>query len=156
MRVLSDLVIQDSAMTDAEFAAMVANPKPVGYGRFQRLIPGDYSYSKAIVGLFVQTPATGNRPALMTATLNVDAPDIVDRGSVTLTAVKTWVPFKRTFNCPVDKIEVACSFKSGAVNSTPQVLTADVHIDGFWVSLISNADNTTLAAGTITWQALGY
>ena len=154
--VLADLAIRDTPMTDSEFAALIAEARHVGYSRFQTLVPGDYQYQKAIVALIVDNPLTSGRAALSKATLTVDAPDISDRGSVTLPAERTWVPFNRTFNCPAGEIEVACSFRSGVQNATPHIAPGDIHKDGFWVSLVSNADSYTVVPGVITWQAIGY
>lgn len=149
--VMADLALRSSPMDEAAFRAMVADKAPLGYSRFRDLAPGDYEYTKAIVGLLLSAPVTGDRTAISSAVLNVDVPDVRDRGTAAVPVGGVEIAFNRSFAEPP---EVQVTLKAGGAPSLPEVLT--IKTTGFTVRLLDAADGVTPVAGTVSWSALGY
>lgn len=149
--VMADLAVRSGPMDEAAFRALVADKAPLGYGRFRDLVPGDYEYTKAIVGLLLSAPVTGDRTAISNAVLNVDVPDVRDRGTASVPAGGVDVAFNRGFAEPP---EVQVTLKAGGAPSLPEVLS--ITTTGFTVRLLDAADGVTPVAGTASWSALGY
>ncbi len=149
--VMADLALRSSPMDEAAFRAMVADKAPLGYSRFRDLVPGDYEYSKAIIGLLLSAPVTGERIAISNAVLNVDVPDVRDRGTASVPVGGVDVAFNRNFAEPP---EVQVTLKAGGTPSLPEVLS--ITTTGFTVRLLDAADGVTPVAGTVSWSALGY
>ncbi len=149
--VIADLTFRSTPLDADSFAALVAESRPLGYGPFRDLTPGDYEYARALVRLALEAPSTtGSRVALADARLNIDVPDIRDRGTVAVPIGGTVVPFARSFNAPP---EVQATFKGGAVLAVPQIGT--ITTTGFQLSLI-NPDTLASVAGNASWSAEGY
>ncbi len=152
----SDAVIADLAFwatpLDAQgFAALVNESRPLGFAAFKELTPGDYEYASALVRLVLEAPVTtANRIALADAQLNIDVPDVRDRGAIAVPVGGTIVAFNRVFNAPP---EVQASFKGGASLAIPQIGT--IGTSGFQLTLV-NPDTQTSVAGTASWSAEGY
>ena len=122
---------------------------PPGYIDFVRFLPGDYTYTKALVKLTLEADMTADRPMVDRWAYNVDLPDIVKRGNVTLTAKNTNIKFdSRFYQIP----EVTITMKS-ASGSVPIPNITAVTRDDFNVELRNSAGE--LVAGTISWQAIG-
>ncbi len=149
--VIADLAFRTTPLDAEGFAALVAESRPLGYGPFRDLTPGDYEYARALVRLALEAPSTiGSRVALADARLNIDVPDVRDRGTVAVPISGTVVPFTRSFNAPP---EVQATFKGGAVLAVPQIGT--ITTTGFQLSLI-NPDTLASVAGNASWSAEGY
>lgn len=149
--VMADLALRSGPMDEAAFRAMVADKAPLGYARFRDLVPGDYEYAKAIIGLQLSAPVTGERIAISNAVLNVDVPDVRDRGTASVPVGGVDVAFNRSFAEPP---EVQVTLKAGGTPSLPEVLS--ITVTGFTVRLLDAADGVTPVAGTVSWSALGY
>ena len=149
--VMADLAVRSSPMDEAAFRAMVADKAPLGYGRFRDLVPGDYEYANAIIGLLLSAPVTGERIAISNAVLNVDVPDVRDRGTASVPVGGAEIAFNRSFAEPP---EVQVTLKAGGTPSLPEVLF--ITTTGFSVRLLDAADGVTPVAGTVSWSALGY
>ena len=115
--VMADLALRSSPMDEAAFRAMVADKAPLGYGLFRDLVPGDYEYAKAIIGLQLSAPVTGERIAISNAVLNVDVPDVRDRGTASVPVGGVDVVFNRGFAEPP---EVQVTLKAGGTPSLPK------------------------------------
>lgn len=149
--VIADLAFRSTPLDAEGFAALVAESRPLGYGPFRDLTPGDYEYARALLRLALEAPSTtGSRVALAEARLNIDVPDVRDRGTVTVPIGGIVVPFSRSFNAPP---EVQATFKGGAVLAVPQIGT--ITTTGFQLSLI-NPDTLASVAGNASWSAEGY
>ena len=149
--VIADLAFRTTPLDAEGFAALVAESRPLGYGPFRDLTPGDYEYARALLRLALEAPSTtGSRVALADARLNIDVPDVRDRGTVAVPIGGTVVPFARSFNAPP---EVQATFKGGAVLAVPQIGT--ITTTGFQLSLI-NPDTLASVAGNASWSAEGY
>ena len=149
--VLADLGIRSAPMDEAAFRALVASKGPLGYGPFRDLVPGDYEYAKALIGLLLAAPVTGERVAIADAVLNVDVPDVRDRGTANIPTTGATVAFNRGFTDPP---EVQVTLKAGGTPSLPEITA--ITTTGFDVQLFDAADGVTLVAGTVSWSALGY
>jgi len=144
--VLSGLYFEDGDLSLDDFLALQSTP--IDYEPFKPFIPGDYEYQKALVRLLVEAGITAGRPQIQEWRLNIDVPDINDRGQADVAGV-TRIAFNRSFNAPP---EVTVSLKGGTVIAVPDVVK--VYIDGFDVVLKDNAGN--YVAGFISWSATGY
>ncbi|MDD9922281.1 MAG: hypothetical protein OXQ92_08400 [Boseongicola sp.] len=149
--VMADLALRSGPLDEAAFRAMVADKAPLGYGRFRDLAPGDYEYAKAIIGLRLSAPVTGERIAISNAVLNVDVPDVRDRGTASVPVGGVEIAFNRSFAEPP---EVQVTLKAGGAPSLPEVLS--ITTSSFTVRLLDAADGVTPVAGTVSWSALGY
>jgi len=149
--VIADLAFRSTPLDAEGFAALVAESRPLGYSPFRDLTPGDYEYARALLRLALEGPSTtGSRVALADARLNIDVPDVRDRGTVSVPIGGTVVPFARSFNAPP---EVQATFKGGGVLAVPQIGT--ITTTGFQLSLI-NPDTLASVAGNASWSAEGY
>ncbi len=149
--VLADLAVRSAPMDEAAFRALVAEKAPLGYGPFRDLVPGDYEYAKALIGLLLTAPVTGERVAIADAVLNVDVPDVRDRGTASVPVTGATIAFNRTFTEPP---EVQVTLKAGGTPALPEVTA--ITTTGFDVRLLDAADGVTAVAGTVSWSALGY
>jgi hypothetical protein len=149
--VTADLAFWATPIDEQVFAALVAESRPLGFAAFKELTPGDYEYASALVRLVLEAPVTtANRIALSDAQLNIDVPDIRDRGTVAVPVGGTIVAFNRVFNAPP---EVQASFKGGATLAVPQI--GAITTTGFQLWLI-NPDTLASVAGNASWAAEGY
>lgn len=142
--VLSDLYYSNRPMSFEEFKKLET---PVGFAPFRDFVIGDYSYQEAIFRMILQGPVTSGRPLATDWTLNVDVPDISDRGTCTIPAAGARVKFAKRFYA-VPEVHVAVR---GGLGATPEY---EVDVEGFTV-VLRKADGTTVE-GVISWQANGY
>jgi len=149
--VMADLAVRSTTIDEAAFRALLADKGPLGYDRFRDLVPGDYEYSKAIIGLLLSAPVTGDRTAIADAILNVDVPDVRDRGTAIVSVAGVTIIFNRSFAAPP---EVQVTLKAGGSPSLPEIIS--ITTTGFSVRLVDAADGITPVAGTVSWSALGY
>jgi len=149
--VLADLGVRSTPMDEAAFRDLVATRGPLGYGPFRDLVPGDYEYAKALIGLLLSAPVTGERVAIADAVFNVDVPDVRDRGTASIPATGATVAFNRSFTDPP---EVQVTLKAGGTPAWPEITA--ITTTGFDVQLFDAADGVSLVAGTVSWSALGY
>ena len=149
--VLSDLTFKSTPLDLASFTQMVLDARPLGFGAFKDLTPGDYEYGRAIIKLVLEAPLTNaNRVALSDVKLNIDVPDIRDRGSLFVPASGVFVTFNRSFNAPP---EVQATFKGGSIIAIPRI--GSISTTGFEISLV-RPDTQSLVAGNASWSAEGY
>lgn len=149
--VIADLAFRSTPLDEEDFASLVAQSTPLGFSAFRDLTPGDYEYAKALVRIILEAPiTTANRVALSEARLNIDVPDVRDRGTVAVAAAGTVVAFNRIFNAPP---EIQATFKGGTVIAIPQI--GAITTTGFEISLI-NPDTRAPVAGNASWSAEGY
>ncbi len=149
--VISDLAFRTTPLDEDGFAAILSEARPLGFGTFKDLTPGDYEYAKALVRLALQAPSiSGSRIALTDARFIVDVPDIRDRGTTYVPVGGTTINFNQTFNAPP---EVQATFKGGSALAVPEI--GLITKTGFQLTLINPATQTTVA-GNASWAAEGY
>lgn len=149
--IFADLAIRSTPLDEAGFRQLIAERRPLGYGPFRELTPGDYDYASALIALSLSAPATGQQIAITSATLHADVPDIRDRGADSVPAGGITIPFHRTFTEPP---EVQVTMKAGAAPALPEITA--IATTGFSLRLIDAADGQSPVAGTVSWSALGY
>ncbi len=149
--VIADLAFRTTALNDEQFAALIAEARPLGFSAFRDLTPGDYEYANALIRLALAAPSTStSRIALTDAKFIVDVPDIRDRGTVAVPIGGLTVTFSQPFNAPP---EVQATFKGGATIAVPQIGT--ITTSGFQLTLINPATQSSVA-GNASWAAEGY
>ena len=149
--VIADLAFRATPLDEAGFSVLVAESRPLGFSSFRDLVPGDDEYAKALVRLVLEAPVTtANRVALSEARLNIDVPDVRDRGTIAVPVGGTVVTFNRSFNAAP---EVQATFKGGGTLAIPQIGT--ITPTGFQLILV-NPDTQGSVAGNASWSAEGY
>lgn len=149
--IISDLAFRTTPLDEEGFAAFVREARPLGFGAFKDLTPGDYEYSNALVRLALQAPSiSGSRIALTDARFIVDVPDVRDRGTVLVPVGGLIVSFNQIFNAPP---EVQATFKGGAALAVPEI--GQITKTGFRLTLLNPTSQTSIA-GNASWAAEGY
>lgn len=151
--VISDILIAQADITQEQFAELLRAAGPVGYEPFRYYIGGEYEYKDAIYKA-VFTASSGSSPRMTELGVEIDVPDVFDRGSATTSAAAiTTVTCSRKF---YHVSEVIASLKGGTVIAMPRVSNIQVSglIATFDVELIDPSGNRV--AGEVTWAAKGY
>lgn len=77
-----ELFNSDGFAYQSDFDTYSNNYTPIGYSELQPLIPGEYEYKDAYVGVKLSLPPTNGRFGIIDGRLNVDVEDTVVRDSV--------------------------------------------------------------------------
>jgi hypothetical protein len=146
---ISDIYVKESDLTFAEFQLRFGGQGSPGYDDWRVLITGEKEYEKAAIRGVVTTVG-GSVPSFIQLELQVDVPDVFDRGSVVCSAAGVvTVSFSRPFYAVS---EVMATMKGGAVVAVPRV--SNITPTSFDIELI-NTSNARVA-GTVSWVAKGY
>lgn len=147
---LSDMLLANGDMLMADFQALVSKGAPPGFGQFQEFIHGEYEYQQALFRAIVKA-ADSTQLSLSDFKLEVDVPDVFDRGVATISNPLNGIDivFARTFHVVP---ELVISMSGGTVIARPEI--SNKSLTGFTVHLIDSEGNKV--AGTITWSAHGY
>lgn len=154
--IIEEVAVRKGGMTADEFQQLVN--QPMGYERFIPYIVGEYEYQKAIVRLAVTPGSFGAEPAVYNVVVHVDIDDTVDRGTtvITDTTAPTTVHFSKHY---YTKPEVTVTLHGGNTSDgviTPNVVEIDKDADGYYFKVELLKQDGTRAAGSITWQSVGY
>lgn len=150
--IISDLTIINEELTLDSFDMFQS---PALYDKFKDFMVGDYNYQEALVRVILESTITSpDRPVVNQWTLNVDVPDISDRGTAQLTTTNQplFVYFNpdRKFNV---QPEINLTLKAGTtLGAIPFI--GEVTTEGFYAELKNSAGN--FVAGEISWAADGY
>ena len=147
--VVSDLSFMAQEFTRADFIGLFQSGSAVGYEAFRFAVVGEYDYQKALFKS-VLSSTSGSSPRITKMQVEVDVPDVFDKGTAT---TSTSGPVTVFFNRPFYRVdEVICTLKGGTELGTPRVTP----IDGFSFQLeLYNSSNVRIA-GTVSWSAKGY
>jgi len=150
--VISDVSIAQTDITQAQFAELLRAGAPVGYEPFRHYIGGEYEYKDAVYKAVLRT-SSGSSPRMTTLGVEIDVPDVYDRGSASIPAAKTTITCGRAF---YEVSEVIASLKGGTVIAMPRVSNIQINslVATFDVELVSPSG--ALVAGEVTWAAKGY
>ena len=154
--IIEEVAVRKGGMTADEFQQLVN--QPTGYERFIPYIVGEYEYQKALVRLAVTPGSFGAEPAVYNVVVHVDIDDTVDRGTtvITDTSAPTTVHFSKHY---YTKPEVTVTIHGGNTSDgviTPNVVEIDKDADGYYFKVELLKQDGTRAAGSITWQSVGY
>lgn len=154
--IIEELAIKPGGMTAEEFETLVN--QPTGYEPFIPYIVGEYEYQNALVRLVVKPGSLGAEPAVYNVVVHVDIDDTVDRGTtvITDTSAPTTVHFSKHY---YTKPEVTVTLHGGNTSDgviTPNVVEIDKDADGYYFKVELLKQDGTRAAGSITWQSVGY
>ena len=152
-QVVSDIRFYNKALNETNFDETFT---PFGYGRWKRLITGDYIFKKALCKYVIQASVDSDRPNVRQYVHKADVPDRVAQGVVNLT--KTNQPYVVHFDTDrlfhiVPEINVSIKSYSGT-NVAPLIIPFDVTRTGFKV--IMKGVDGEYVDGSITYSARGY
>jgi len=148
--VIHDLYIREGLMTTEDLQKFAKGP-PVGYEDYRPFVPGDYTFQQALVSMKVKAPITLGRAGIKGLTLNVDVPDVVDRGRVNVPSGGTAVEFTKTYHS-TDDIEYQ-AFPVGGTTPVARIDITDVTLTGFNIECF-DASNNSIAA-VVSYQFTG-
>lgn len=151
-QVIGDIRFYNKVLNETNWDETIT---PFGYGKWKEMITGDYIYQKALCKFIMQASLNADRPNARTYIHKIDVPDLVDRGTVTLTADNQ--PYEVEFNADrvfhvVPEVNVTIKSYSG-VDGTPLIIPYDITTKGFKVTMKMG---TEFVAGNITYAARGY
>lgn len=151
--VVSDIFVGNTDIDQAAFDAILSNGSAVGYESFRNFIGGDYEYSKVLFKGVVNS-GTSDAARITSLTMDVDVPDILDKGNaVTSAGAPITVTLNRSF---YSVTEVSATLKGGTIVAVPRVsnIRTISGISYFDVELIDVNGNRIV--GTVSWSAKGY
>ena len=153
--VLSDMDIRDNGLSLEDLRKIALNGTPVEYEDARPLVPGEYTYEKAIVGIKMRSHDLSTKLGFYKAVLNVDVEDIVSRGQVTVTSTDinkpTRVEFNKFYYNPPE--EIMFNITEFSEPCTVEVLTKTTK--EFTLMLRSTVTNNYVT-GKVSWLATGY
>lgn len=124
---------------------------PVTFRPWQPLVPGDYEFQEAIVGIMAYAPAGTGRPALADMKTNVDVPDVTEQGNVEITAAG-WTTF--TFAKRFNVAPGVMFWQRGGAGAVAVGEVRNVTTTGFEARL-RNTSGTDVT-GSASYIAVGY
>lgn len=127
------------------------NYHPIGYSDLQPLIPGEYEYKDAYVGIKLSLPPTNGRFGIIDGVLNVDVEDTVVRGSITIEngEVVNYKFDKKYYTVPQIQYRIVYA------DEDCQVELSEITKDGFKIALKKVGKNE-YTNGMIDFLAIGY
>lgn len=154
--VYNDFEIDTNGLTLTEFKEIGQVGTPIGYEDLRPLIPGEYTYKKAIVGLRMRSYKLGTTLGFYKAVLNVDVEDIICRGTVEVTSTDPSQPTRADFqkiyyNPPEELMFTVANFTEPC---TVEVLTKTEEY--FTFMLKSTVESNKYVTGTVSWTSIGY
>ena len=149
--VVSDMIVSNVAITEADFLNIMEAGHPPGYTDFRDFIQGDYTYRRALFRAILNS-RNSDRGFIENLRVTVDVPDIFDRGTAQITdaIAGSSIAFTRTFRVPP---EVAMTHKGGTLVAIPRIV-GGVTTTGFAAAL--EVSSGTRVTGSFTWIAQGY
>lgn len=151
--VVNDIIIDDVPMTLADFEARMQRHAPPGFTPWKMFQPGDHEFDDAIIRIVPRKSDINQELQLTKCTVNVDVPDIQERGRDTIPAGGTWVYFDRTFTDVPENPQVTATLKAGTELAIPRI--TEIYFDRFFVVCERASDGTSVEVD-ITWTATGY
>lgn len=148
--IISAVVIESEAMDLASFRSYFDLGVVPGYAPFKPFIPGDYTYKDALFKIVMQSN-TNDRARVDGLRVDIDVPDVIDRGTATITdaAAGVTVVFAREF---LEEPEITVTLRGAATVGIPRVTSKNK--SQFTLHLLNNSGGFT--TGTVSWTAQGY
>ena len=146
--VIDNLNVGAGDYDETTFAEHFDGASPIEYDNFIRFLDGDYEYQKAKFRVIMSRKGS-DTPILNALSLDVDLPDIFERGEETLIADWNTITLARNFTVTP---EVVVTQKGGATVGRAEV--RNITTSQFEVRLLNASD--VAITGTISWVAHGY
>ena len=153
--VISDMMISGASdFTMDDFKDFLLYGNVPGYEKWRDFIPGDYEYREAMFRVVLQSK-NADRGLLTDLQATVDVPDLIDRGSATITVAANGaaVTYNRIFHV-VPEITLASRGGSGSNPIAPEFYGSPTKT-GFTVRLRDTVTGA-FVTGSFTWAAHGY
>lgn len=153
--VISDMMISGAGnFTMEDFEDFLLYGNVPGYEKWRDFIPGDYEYREAMFRVVLQSK-NADRGLLTNLQATVDVPDLIDRGSATITNASAGVvvTFNRTFHI-VPEITLAARGGTGGNPIAPEFSGTPTKTE-FTVRLRDTITGV-FVTGSFTWAAHGY
>jgi hypothetical protein len=152
--VLNDVEFNDNGTTLSNLQTIASLGTPIEYEDARPLVPGEYTYEKAIIGIRLRTYNLSTKLGIYGAKLNVDVEDIISRGTVEVTSTTepTTVKFVKFYYYPPE--ELMFNILNYTEPCRVKVLTKTTK--EFTFMLESTEFPGTYTTGTVSWLATGY
>ena len=147
--------IKDGKSSLAEIRNLALNGAPYDYEDIRPLIPGEYTYKKALVGIRLRKNTPDAIIGFEGAVLNVDVEDVVDKGTVVISdnpSTGRSVTYNKWYYKEPE--ELMFSVEDYTEPCVVEVLTSDER--GFTIRLKSTVNSNTYVTGTVHWLSNGY
>lgn len=161
--VIYDVVLRSSANLDISKLRTIARQAQVaGYEEGVELLPGDYNYRDAIIGLVVTNNTGTKKIGFKNIDMYVDTPDIIDRGSINIT--NSGANYDPTtgyttvyLNKPYHFVPNVLAAVVGGTQLGDYIFDPNGFTNvSFRVKIVLKSDHTTATTGTLLWEAVGY
>lgn len=150
-----ELFNSDGFAYQSDFDTYSNNYTPIGYSELQPLIPGEYEYKDAYVGVKLSLPPTNGRFGIIDGRLNVDVEDTVVRDSVEINVTEenegiiVYKFDKKYYTVPQIQYRIVYS------DADCQVDLKEITKDGFKMGLKKIGTNEYVN-GMVDFLAIGY
>jgi hypothetical protein len=150
--VIYDIEFDNTPLNEADFSDYYTKTTPLNYSTLQPLIPGEYEYQNAIVGVQMRIPPTQGRFGIIGSKLHVDVEDTVEKGNVVLTSAgPTTVRLnKKFYTVPHVLTSLVDSEGVGIIE------VSEVGKDYFVIGLKSLTNPNEYVNGSVDWLVDGY
>lgn len=149
---LFDLELDRSAVNEIDWREYANSKAPLNYSEIRPLIPGEYEYQDAIVGVQMAIPPVDGRFGIIGSTLHIDVPDTVEKGTVQVTSSgpKTVTLDKKFYR----ETKVLTSLVEADGQAAVEI--SEIGLTSFKVGLKSLTTPGLYVNGTIDWLVEGY
>lgn len=150
--VIYDIEFDNTVLGENAFIEYYTKQTPLNYSTLQPLIPGEYEYKNAIVGVQMRIPPTQGRFGIIGSKLHIDVEDTVEKGTVVLSAGgPTTVRLnKKFYTIPHVLTSLVDSEGVGVIE------VSEVDKDYFVIGLKSLTNPTEYVSGTVDWLVDGF
>lgn len=150
--VIYDIEFDNTPLNEESFSEYYTKTTPLNYSTLQPLIPGEYEYQNAIVGVQMRIPPTQGRFGIIGSKLHIDVEDTVEKGNVVLTSAgPTTVRLnKKFYTVPHVLTSLVDSEGVGVIE------VSEVGKDYFVIGLKSLTNPSEYVNGSVDWLVDGY
>ncbi len=150
--VLYDFEIDNFSSSRDVFEEFALKRTPLGYSELRPLVPGEYEYKEAIVGVQMQIAQTQGRFGLIGQKLTIDVEDVIQKGRVTCSSSgpTTVLLSKKYYTIPHITSALVESDGYGVIE------VSEVSRDSFKIGIKSLTNTSVYVNGTIDYLADGY
>lgn len=152
--VISDMLLMSAGnVTMEDFIDFLSYGNVPGYEKWRDFIPGDYEYREAMFRVVLESK-NADRGLLTNLQATVDVPDLIDRGSATVTDALggVVVTYNRTFHIVP---EITLAARGGVGNPIAPEFNGMPTKNSFCVRLRDTVTGAYVT-GSFTWAAHGY